>query len=143
MIIMKALKCKPSALCTMLSFSMRRHVRTHKLVSSLGLDHGHTFLRCILHSINHVCNQSGKIPNLSLNGETEQSFKRATVSTLENHMFLPCIREREIGGRTQLIIRRDYEETKEAKTNCNSIDKQALHFIIDLQKIPLSGERCS
>ena len=46
--------------------------------------------------------------------------------------------KREIGGRTESIIRRDYEETKEAKTNCNSIDKQALHSIIDLQKIPLS-----
>ena len=35
--------------------------------------------------------------------------------------------EGEIGGRTQSIMRRDYEETKKAKTNCNSIDKQALH----------------
>ena len=94
-------------------------------------------------ALHRIFNQSGKIPNLSFNGDTEKSFKTATVSTLENHMFLPCIREREIGGRTQSIIRRNYEETKKAKTNCNSIDKQALHSIIDLQKIPLSGERCS
>ena len=94
---------KPLALCTVLSFSIRRHSQTHLFTWTSALDHGHTFLRHILHSINHVCNQSGKIPNLSLNGDTEQSFKRATVSILENHMFLSCIREREVGGGTQSI----------------------------------------
>ena len=43
--------------------------------------------------------------------------------------------ESEIDGRTQSIIGRYYQETEEARTNCNSIDKEASHSIVGYQNI--------
>ena len=67
------------------AFLFDKKAQTHLFTWTSALDHGHTQAHIALH---RICNQSGKIPNLSLNGDTEKSFKRARVSTLENHMFL-------------------------------------------------------